>query len=231
MDLKSTPLRRSTLLAVGALAVALLGVAVVVSGRGDGPTTRSPRPSEGTDRALTAEGRELTDLLTKGLHGTYHARYQSTLSDPRSTEALVLMDIWRKGDLGRQEVAVQVQGTRSRTATFLLPPQTVECSQTGDAAWTCKPPKQAQPPEAPEVQVQKVLAAGPITARDDKVAGLPVRCFTYPPSEDIDETCLLPDGVLARMITSSSRFDLIAMTPTVPDEVFAVPAPSASPGT
>ena len=223
------PARRSVFVVL-ATVVALVGVAVILFGDDDrAPTKRSEGVAgqqAGGDAALSPEGRELAELLGKGLSGTYHARYQSSMADPRSAGTQVVMDIWRKGALGRQEVAVQAQGARSRTATFLLPPQAVECSQVGEKPWSCKPPTEAPSPEPPEVQVRKTLAFAAITARDERIAGLPVRCFTYPAAADIDETCLLRDGVLARMVTSSSRFDLIALSANVPDEVFALPAQS-----
>lgn len=222
------PSRRpsAAILVVGALVLPLMGASLVVATRSDGSGSaqaRLPEERGGAAETVSFQGRDLAGLLAKGIGATYHARYQSAIADPRSTGTHVVMDIWRKGHLGRQELSVQAQGAKSRTATFLLPPDAVECSQVGDKPWTCEPPTKAHPPEAPEVQVGKTLAQGRIAARDERIAGLPVRCFTYPPAAEIEETCLLADGVLARMATSSSRFDLIALSPSVPDDVFELP--------
>lgn len=195
---------------------ALAAAAVVLSGRDDS--------RRATATALSSEGRELVGLLDKGMAATYHARYRSVLGDPRAQGTQMTMDVWRSGQLTRQEVAVQAQSARSRSATFQVPPQSFQCTQTGDGPWRCSPPGDARPVEPPESAIREELARGPIAARDDTIGGVPVRCFTFAPGGDMGETCLLPDGALARMTTESSRFELVAFTTTVSPDAFALPA-------
>jgi hypothetical protein len=136
------------------------------------------------------------------------------------------MDVWRSGERTRQEVAVQARSARSRSATFQLPPQSFQCTQTGDGPWACGPAGEARAVEAPETAIRGELARGPIQAVDGTIGGVPVRCFTFAPGGDMSETCLLPDGVLARMTTESSRFELVAFTTAVAPDAFTLPAAS-----
>lgn len=216
--------RRPLALVVAGLVagVALTGTGVVELLDRDGA-----RPATATGKAgvaLSAEGRELVGLLEKGLEATYHARYQSVLADPRAEGTRMTMDVWRRGALTRQEVAVQAQTTRTRTATFQLPPQTFQCSQVGDNPWSCKPPSDAKAITPPEAEIREELGRGAIKARDESIAGVPVRCFTFPAGGDLSETCLMKDGALARMTTASSRFDLVAFSSAVTDDAFVLPA-------
>jgi hypothetical protein len=214
--------RLSLVLAGVVVGVALTATGVVVF-RGDGHGGGQGRPKPTVPTALSAEGRELVGLMQKSLDATYHARYQSAIADPRAQGTLMTMDVWRKGTLTRQEVAVQAQGSKSRSDTFQVPPNVVSCTQVGDSPWTCKPPTEVKPADPPEVKVKQELARGAITARDDTVAGVPARCFTFPAGGDVSETCLMSDGVVARMVTTSSRFELAAFSGAVPDEAFTAP--------
>ncbi len=206
--------------------VGLTGLGIVASRQGDGA-----RPSIATGPAakLSGEGRELVDLAQKGLDATYHARYLSVLADPRAEGTQMTMDVWRKGPLTRQEVAVQAQDVRTRSGTFQVPPNTVQCSQVGDRPWSCQPPAASKPSESPAAQIKAELGRGDIKARDDSIGGVAVRCFTFPAGGDLTETCLMQDGAIARMATASSHFELVAFSRTVPDEVFSLPAPAPAP--
>jgi len=200
--------------------VALTGTGVVVFRQASGA-----RPAMDKARgALSAEGQELVALLEKGLEATYHARYKSVLADPRAEGTEMTMEVWRRGALTRQEVAVQAPTTRTRSATFQLPPQTFQCNQIGDNPWSCKPPSDAKPITPPEDEIREELGRGAIKARDESMGGAPVRCFTFPSGGELTETCLMRDGAVARMTTASSRFDLVAFSRVVADDVFLLPA-------
>jgi hypothetical protein len=206
-----------------AAGVALTGGAVVLSRHGGGGTDQPPAAAAAKPTALSPQGLELVDLLKKGLDATYHARYQSAVADPRAQGTQMTMDVWRKGQLSRQEVAVQAKSTRTRSDTFQLPPRSVECTQAGDGPWACKPPSYATPGAAPEVKIEEALGRGAIDVRDETIGGLPTRCFTFPAGGDLSETCLMNDGVVARIVTPSSRFDLVALSGVVSDDDFTVP--------
>ena len=212
------------------LAGVVLGVALTAAGvvvlRHDGGSGHSRPVGPTKPAALSAEGREAIDLMQRGLDATYHARYQSAIADPRAQGTVMTMDVWRKGTLTRQELAVQAQSVKTRSDTFQLPPNTVHCTQVADRPWSCEPPAETKPSDAPEVTIRAELARGSIKARDDTIGGVPVRCFTFPAGGELTETCLMGDGVAARLVTPSSRFELAAFTSDVPDDAFVVPAPA-----
>jgi hypothetical protein len=203
---------------------AIIAIGVLTLRHGHSGAQRGPSAPPVTPSALSSEGRELVDLMKKGLDATYHARYQSFLADPRAQGTQMTMDVWRKGERTRQEVAVQAQNAKTRSGTFELPPHLFQCSQVGDGQWTCQRPSEATAPASPEIKVNEELGRGAIAARGDTIGGVPVRCFTFPAGGDLSETCLMRDGVVARLVTPSSHFELMAFSPVVPDDVFTLPA-------
>jgi hypothetical protein len=111
-----------------------------------------------------------------------------------------------------------------QTDTFVLPPQTVQCSQRDQEPWTCTPRAEAKTPESPDIKVREEMGPGTVKVRDEKIAGREARTFSFPTGSEIGEMCLRSNGVVARMVAGSGRFDLIDYSRSVPDDAFSVPA-------
>ena len=176
---------------------------------------------DGDDRSPAAD--ELVALVEDGRELTYRASYESTLADPRAASTKVTLKVWRKGELSRQDLSVRNGDSTNQTSTFQLPDRTVRCTRVGDSPWSCaaQSPNKAEDPSAAAIEEEFANKATSVT--DESIAGMPTRCFTFP-GKQLSEACLTDEGVLARMVTAASSFELTSLTRDVAASVFELPA-------
>lgn len=214
------------LLVAGSLAVALLG------GGGDDrpePAARDAAPSRSGPvtqaAALGAGGTELLELLTEGRRRTFHARYEGIGPAASSAGGSLVVEVWRKGELSRQDTEVTDGQQRVRTASLARPQGNVSCRRRGDGPWTCAlAPRGSSGPDQLVEDVTADLRGRTVTARDDTIRGRTVRCFTIAAPDQQSELCATPDGIPVRIATGDARLDLTELSNDVADQVFEPPA-------
>lgn len=222
---------RRTLLVPAALGAAvLLAVAAgtLLAAR-DGEEGRSPAPSATTPpappappRELDVAGRELVSVLAKGRALTFHARYQSA---PAATGASLVVEVWRKDGLARQDTQLDDGRQVVRTAAIRKPDGQVSCRRLSEEPWTCAPlPVGASSADQLLGQVAGDLEGRTVTSRDDTVGGRAVRCFTISGEGQTSELCATPEGIPVLLSTAGARLELVELREHVDDSLFTPPA-------
>jgi len=177
---------------------------------------------------VTGLAAELVALVEKGPHAVYHARYDVSSAQTVSQKASFTLEVWRKEGLYRQDSTISTSGVVNHASTFQTSEGIVSCRATGGGPWSCQkvPGSGAGSLDEQLSKVTAQLAGAKVTARDDTIAGVAVRCFTIDlPSITTDtDVCLTHDGVPARQIAGDNKLNLITLDTTVGD-VFTPPAP------
>ena len=209
----STRTRVGVGLAAGLLIAALVaGVSTQVVDDGS-PTTTAPAN-------LTAEGRQLLDLLARRDRQTYHARYTGTAPQTSS----ITLESWQRPPRVRQDSEVVVQGQKAHTAAFVLDEGAVRCTQLGGAPWTCARTDSVANAD-PLSAIRSRLGQGAVEARDTTVGGRAVRCFRFTAEGATNELCVIPDrGIPVTVRAGESKLELQALDDAVAPEVFTPPA-------
>ncbi|MGI8685070.1 MAG: hypothetical protein ACR2MO_08300 [Acidimicrobiales bacterium] len=184
------------------------------------------KESAGTELVgLGPQGAEFGALLAKGKQAVFHARYSAVSDDPEAAGQELSMELWRKAPRERFDVTISAGGTTARSSGFRLPKDSVACTSEADGPWTCQPAEAgAAGPDALIAQVAAEMKGRTIVARDDRIGGSSVRCFTLPLDSYPGEVCVTRTGVPARVSAGPSRIELVELTTTVPDQVFSPPA-------
>lgn len=212
---------------VAAVAAGVAGVVVVflilVAGGDD-----RPRSSTGIDlTALGPQGSELVRLLRQGELETFHARYRAT-SPPgeEGGDQEVSMELWQKPPRQRQDLLISAAGQQGRTSGFVLGDRSVSCTQNAGEPWSCREVDAAAVggPDAFLRLLATEVSGGALDARDDTIAGSPVRCFHFPLPASTADVCVTRQGVLARVAAGESFIELVELGSTVPDRIFSPPA-------
>ncbi len=204
------------------------GLVVALTGGGDGDSRRSPPADTSTVDAtdVDPEGRELLALLGRGRTLTFHARYEGRAPE-RPAESLVI-EVWRKGDLARQDTEASNGTTVVRSSVFQLPVGNIACQRSGEEPWRCsKLPPGAPSPDQILARVTGELEGRDVTARDDTVDGRAVRCFHVAGAgegEQEMDVCATRDGVPVLIGAAGARLEMVQLDDEVDDATFTPPA-------
>ena len=214
--------RAARLGAVVALGV-LVAVTIVAGRRGHvGGVRQEAEPIDLS--VLGPQGSELADLLAQGRTQTFHATYRAASPD----QPAVAIEYWRKPPQQRQDLVVSASGQVGRTASFVLRSGSLSCVQEGSAPWRCeRAPTGSAGGSGPDAFLRLLVGevSGPaLDARDDNIAGSPVRCVRFPLQAATADVCATRNGVPARISDGSSSIELTELTASVPDGVFTPPA-------
>lgn len=207
-------------------ALLLLMVAGIVTGvvfalRGGGEDVSSTLPSR--PAPLDPAARELVSLMAKGQEGVYHARYRAV--SPEQPGATLMVEIWRRGSITRQD-SVASDGTQTtHTAGFTLPTGNLACRREAAGAWRCVPVTGARTTTEQLTELATTELSGrSVTARDETIAGRAARCFTIVGEGQSSDICLSSEGIALRVGTGNTRLELISLEEAVDDAVFRPPA-------
>lgn len=219
--------------AIGMLA-ATVGV-FVVAGEDD-PTdaasTTSTTASSSTTSTpdvsiedLSGAARDLAELLATGRAGTYHARYEGTSADERSSG--IVLETWAKNGRFRQDTLVDVGGERFHRAHFVLDDHGAACTRTGDADWTCQRValSDIEGVDLLNGSTLDQLRQATVGESSGEVDGRPARCFVITYDAQTTELCASPEGIPLRIRGQTSELHVQVLEGEVNDEVFEVPAP------
>lgn len=207
--------------AVGALVVVgLVAAGAGALGTAIGGDDESPDTTEPVE--LSAEARELVDLLDKRDESTYHARYQGTSPDAGT----VMLETWQSPPLARQDSELSAEGQLVRTATLVLESTQVSCTRLGDAAWTCQEEPLTDPSASdPLRDIRARLGEGRVTASDAQIDGEAVRCFRFAIEGAANELCLRAEtGIPVTVSSGESTLELVDLEEQVDQSVFVPPA-------
>lgn len=216
-------MRRKLILAAAAVVASGVTAAVLLSDD-DRPEKRVPARADLV--GLGPQGAEMGALLSKGKEAVFHAQYRAVSDDPAAAGQELSMELWRKAPRERFDVSVSVGGRQAKTSVFRLPERAVGCTSEADGPWNCRPISSTEPagPDALIAQVADEMKGRTISARDDRLGGNAVRCFTLPLESYPGEVCLTAKGIPARVSAGPSRIELVRLMTTVPDGAFSPPA-------
>jgi hypothetical protein len=221
---------------VAGLLVLLLGggglatLLVVVLGGGSNGGVGSAKETGKQSTALSREGAELVALLSKGKSQTFHAKYRGITTDPSVQGQSLIVELWRKPPIEREDAEITVSNSTSRSAGFLLEDGVVVCSKTDVRPWSCRRVA-GIPASGTETLVRTItdaVAKHQVKVRDSTVAGRKARCFTVTLEGGDGEICVSPDGIPLRISAGPSHFELIELSMTVPGDAFKLPATPAT---
>lgn len=206
------------------LAIAIAIFFTIRTGTGEHRSASPPTPSS-TAAAPAGPGAELVRLLAHSGTLDFDVRYTTVNQSSASSSA----HLWRRPPLARLDTETGSGDAARRSSEILTTSGPVSCTQVGAEPWSCAPKpglKIGDLGVVPPVVVA-ALSSLQVTARDDTVVGMAVRCFTvsggHGPSAEL---CLTPDGIPARMVAGAARLDLVSLSRTrPPDSVFEPPAP------
>jgi hypothetical protein len=183
-------------------------------------------PSSAGEPQPTGAAAELQALAAKGRSQTFEARYAGSTGSGTPTSSL---HVWRTPDSLRQDAST---GSDPDSRVLVTKAVVVNCVRPAGQTWTCnaRPPATAVGADSLGVPSAGQLAGRTVTARDDAIAGRPVRCFAFGASADApNEMCLSGDGIVLRVVIGASRLDLVELTlAPVPTAIFEPPAPPIS---
>jgi hypothetical protein len=231
--------RRRAAIAAGAgsaaLAAIVVAVVLLVSGDdgGGGDAAPSTSAGESTTTTIGAEGEQLIALLTQGLNTDYHARYSAAgEGGVAGAEGSFVAELWRKGQLFRQDSTVIAQGQPQQLSAFLLPDRSVGCRRVGTDPWLCDPIPESSVGKIQEQLVQAAveLATVIVSVTDTEIAGHAAQCFAFDPTAvesqeagAVEEVCLTTDGLPARLVSTAQTLELELLEFTVDDAAFVPP--------
>ncbi len=203
--------RRWLLLLLVAVAAFVAAFVVTSQGEDDEPDRRE-LDLDALD-ALSVTARELVALADQGSQVTHHALYEQQPGG-------LALEVWSDGTRVREETILDDGEHRLLIRT---PDEAADCVEEEDA-WACTETDAVTGVQGRVEQLTADLAGAEVTAREEEVADLAVRCFDV--TVAVDETleiCLTREGVLARLAARDERLELVRLDDDVDDDDFEVP--------
>lgn len=189
-----------------------------------------PDTTTTTTLPVSETGEELVDLLAQGRERSFHAVYVQ--EDEEETRLTV--ELWREGERVRQDLILEGPGVRSQLSAFQLPDGNATCQRATqgetETDWQCArtistATEEGQPAGLFEA-VASNLGGKEVTARDDAVGDVDVRCFEITENDAVSsELCVDEGGIPRRVSTGESVLELQSLEDEVSSDVFKLPAP------
>jgi hypothetical protein len=203
-----------------------------VSDSGDsGSAARGSKVDASKPRA-SATGKELLDRLAAGTKSTFHVRY--SYSTPNG--ASFTLEVWHRPDRVRRDiVAVSPTEGTSHTEEFLEDGKLTRCLLLDGHPWQCVAGSTGgsdltDPLNGADHNVDDKT----VTVTDDTIAGHPARCYhaaSAVAGGKSTQFCFSSDNVPLRIDGGDGKpVDATNYDTSVPDSVFAHPAPVAGSG-
>lgn len=222
MSARSGALGRHRAAVIIGLVVVAIAVAITVTIRSGTSDHQAASPTSTT--AAPGPGAELARLLARSRTLVFDARYTAVDQSSASSSA----QVWRRPPLARLDTVSGSGDSARRNAQIITTSGAVNCSQVGTGPWSCAPKPGLRIGDVGVVPpvVVAALSSARVTARDDTVAGLSVRCFTVSGQDGSAELCVTPDGIPARMVAGAAHLDLVSLSrDRAADSVFVAPGP------
>ncbi len=198
----------------------------------DGPTASSPDGSSTTTtEPLTGDAEDLLTRLERGRDDPVHVRLES---DGAAGEDSATVEIWRDGDLVRQDVLLDGPSGRSEVSSFQLADGNVICQRpTADGQWVCERAvsvgTESGTPSGLIEAVAANLQGADVAATDDEIDGTAVRCYSIDRADDTTTLCLTEDGVPMRLLAEALELTATTVEREIARDVFTPPAEVPAP--
>lgn len=221
--------RRLALVLVALLVgAAVIGAVAVVLGGGDDDSdgAAATASSTTTTHELGSDAEELLARLAEGRQGAVHVRLAS--AEDALAGGTVTVEIWRDGDLVRQDVQLDSATARTQVSAFQLADGNVICQREAEGPWACQRAASVATENGDPVGLIEAAAANlqgaDVTGTDEEIAGTAVRCYAIERPDGTSELCLTEDGVPMRLATEGQVLTATGVEREVPGDVFTPPA-------
>jgi hypothetical protein len=199
----------------------------------DGPAVA---PQEGsstttTTEPLTGDAEDLLTRLERGRDDPVHVRLESAGG---AGEDSAIVEIWRDGDLVRQDVLLDGPSGRSEVSSFQLADGNVICQRpTADGQWVCERAvsvgTETGTPSGLIEAVAANLQGADVAATDDEIDGTAVRCYSIDRTDGATTLCLTDDGVPMRLLAEALELTATTVEREIARDVFTPPAEVPAP--
>jgi hypothetical protein len=208
---------------------AVIGALVVVLGGDDddgGDGAGATSSSTTTTHELGRDAEELLARLAEGREGAVHVRLAS--AEDALAGGTVTVEIWRDGDLVRQDVQLDSATARTQVSAFQLADGNVICQREAEGPWACQRAASVGTENGDPVGLIEAAAANlqgaAVTGTDEEIGGTAVRCYAIERPDGSSELCLTEDGVPMRLATEGQVLTASGVDREVAGDVFTPPA-------
>lgn len=221
--------RRLALTLVGLLVLgAVVGLIAILAGGDDDDDDEAADPTSTTTTVpLSGDAEDLVRRLEAGRDAKVHVRLAS--AEGAVGGSTVAVEIWRDGDLVRQDVLLQGPDSFTEVSAFQLADGNVVCQRTAaDAQFTCQRAVSVGSENGDPVGLIEAAAANlqgaEVTATDEEIDGTPVRCYAIERPDGASALCVTEDGIPMALSTQGQELRATTVDDQVPAEVFEPPA-------
>lgn len=214
------------------IGVAAAGTVAWVLGSDDDGSAAPAESTTTTAEPLSDEAQELLARLERGREDALHVRLEAA-AEGDGTEGSLAVEIWRDGDLVRQDVLLSAPGVRTELSVFQLPDGNVLCQRAAEAEWVCERSASLATESGDPAGIVEAAAANlngaQVTVTDDEIAGTAVRCYEITGSGEASTMCVTEDGVPMRLAVQGQELTATDVEREVDPAVFEPPAEVTDP--
>ncbi|MGH9274749.1 MAG: hypothetical protein ACRDZU_08895 [Acidimicrobiales bacterium] len=206
---------------------AIVGAIAILSGDDDDDASSADATSTTTTVPLSKDAEDLLSRLERGRSAQVHVRLASGAGALGG--GTVTVDIWRDGDLVRQDVLLEGPEGRTEVSAFQLADGNVICQRAeADGPWTCQRSVSVATENGDPAGLIEAAAANlqgaDVTATDEEIVGTAVRCYAIVRPDGESSLCVTEDGVPMRLGTQGQVLTATAVEREVSADVFTPPA-------
>ena len=225
---RGVSMRLAVVLVALLVGAAIVGAIAILSGDDDDDDAApAADTSTTTTVALGDDAQDLLSRLERGREAKVHVRMASDAGVLAG--GTVTVEMWRDGDLVRQDVLLEAPESRTEVSAFQLADGNVICQRTAaDSPWECQRSVSVGTENGDPVGLIEAAAANlqgaDVTATDEEIDGTPVRCYAIVRPDGESALCLTEDGVPMRLSTQGQVLTANAIDDDVSADVFTPPA-------
>jgi hypothetical protein len=212
-------------LLVGGVVVGL--IAILAGGGDDDDPSAGGSSTTNTTEPLGEHAQDLLGRLERGRAGQVHLRLVS--AEAAIEGRTIVVEMWRDGDLVRQDVLIEAPGSRNEVSAFQLPTGNVICQRAAEGdEWACQRSVSTATENGDPVGLIEAAAANlqgaDVSATDEEIDGTSVRCYAIDRPEGASSLCLTDDGVPLRLVAQGQELTATSVEREVDADVFTPPA-------
>lgn len=195
---------------------------------GDDDEARGPAPTTTSTKPVTKVGHELLDRLAKGRQLELHLKLEPDPATPSADGSNVTLELWRNGDLVRQDLVLTGPGVRNEVSSFQRPDGDYYCQKAQDADWVCQATRstatESGQPAGLVESAAATLAGAEVVATDTTVAGQAARCYDIKGQQGASTLCVSAEGIPLRIGVNSQQLTATTIERSVDPKAFDLPA-------